>query len=66
MATGFKRPGLECAKCGEAFALGLAAVKNFQSVEKLPDPFQAKCPDCEEEASYPKSAIRTLAAVGRR
>ena len=62
-SAGFKRPGLKCAHCGLPFALTLA-VQPMSSVEKLPDPFQAKCPMCQHEATYSKSAIQTLVSVG--
>jgi hypothetical protein len=64
-AASFRRPGLECVSCGEAFALFLA-VETMVSVEKLPDPFLAECPQCGHQATYPKSAIGILAAVGPR
>ena len=61
--TGFVRPGVPCQHCGEPFALALVGVQRQKEVEKLPDPFQAKCPFCQTVASYPKSAIDTLVAV---
>ena len=62
--AGFKRPGLECVHCHEAFFLFLA-VKNLVRIEDLSDPFLAKCPMCDHEATYPKSAIHILVAAGR-
>jgi DNA-directed RNA polymerase subunit RPC12/RpoP len=62
--TTFKRPGLACEKCGEPFSLFLAT--EGKKLEELPDPFQAKCPRCGHEATYPKSSIQTLVAVGGR
>jgi hypothetical protein len=62
-SAGFTRPGLTCVNCGHAFPLFLS-VENFGSVESLSDPFQAKCPDCDHEGTYPKSAIGILASVG--
>jgi hypothetical protein len=61
-SAGFRRPGLSCANCGEPFALFLG-VEKMVSVEKLPDPFVAKCPQCDHQATYPKSAIGVLVAV---
>jgi hypothetical protein len=61
-AAGFKRAGLKCVNCGLPFALRLAA-RPPVPVAKLPDPFPAKCPMCQHEATYPKSAIVVLAAV---
>jgi hypothetical protein len=60
-AVGFTRPGLRCEKCGEPFSLFLGTGQD--RVEKLPDPFEAKCP-CGHVATYPKSAIYTLEARG--
>ena len=62
-SAGFKRPGLACVQCGLPFALTLA-VQPMELVEKLPDPFVARCPLCQHEATYPKSAIRTLVSAG--
>ena len=62
-SAGFKRPGAACVNCNEPFSLFLA-VKDFRSIEKLLDPFQARCPMCGHEADYPKSAIGILASVG--
>ena len=61
-SAGFTRPGLNCVKCGLPFALSLMASEI--RVEKLPDPFQAKCLACGHDATYPKSAIQTLVSVG--
>lgn len=62
-AAGFKRPGLECVDCHEPFALFLAR-PDVRKIEELPDPFEAKCPYCQKEATYPRSAIGVLVAVG--
>lgn len=64
-AAGFKRPGLACEKCGAAFSL-FEGTEKHRSVEGLPDPFRAKCPECGHEATYPKSSIGILVAVGPR
>jgi hypothetical protein len=64
-AAGFKRPGVSCQSCGEPFSLFLS-VDEVVPVENLPDPFLAKCPLCDHQATYPKSAIGTLVAVGTR
>ena len=61
-AAGFKRPGVACQKCGAPFSLFLG-VALYRSVEKLPDPFSAKCPECGHEATYPKSQIGILVVV---
>jgi predicted RNA-binding Zn-ribbon protein involved in translation (DUF1610 family) len=58
-SASFTRSGLECEKCGIPFSLFLA-VRDMVSIEKLSDPFSAKCPQCGHAATYPKSAIRTL------
>jgi hypothetical protein len=63
--TGFTRPGVECSHCGEPFALFLAT-RDVKKVGELPDPFRAKCPRCQTEATYPRSAIEILAAVSDR
>jgi hypothetical protein len=63
LPLGLSRGGLACVNCGYAFPL-FFAVENFDSVETLADPFRAKCPDCDHEAIYPKSAIGILASVG--
>jgi hypothetical protein len=65
LSAGFKRPGVQCVHCLEPIAL-LLAVEDFVSVEKLPDPFPAKCPLCEQEATYSKSTIGIVASVGSR
>ena len=62
-AAGFKRPGVKCLNCQEAFALFLG-IDEMVSVENLTDPFDAKCPLCGHRATYPKSAIGILAALG--
>jgi hypothetical protein len=64
-AMTFSRPGLACVRCGEPFSLFLAR-PDARKVEELPDPFQAICPFCKEEATYPKSSIQILVAVGPR
>jgi hypothetical protein len=35
-----------------------------KSVEKLPDPFLAKCLACQHEAYYPKSGIEMMVSTG--
>jgi hypothetical protein len=60
MAADVTINGLICEVCGESFALGVGAGKT--NPEKLPDPFQAQCPHCESQSTYPKSAILILAA----
>lgn len=62
-SAGFNRPGAVCENCGKPFSLRLA-IKDFKSVEKLPDPFRAKCYGCGHEADYPKSAIGILTSIG--
>lgn len=62
-AHGFKRPGLECSHCREPFSLFLG-VENFLDIDRLPDPFPAKCPACQQESTYPKSSIGILVAAG--
>ena len=63
-ATGFSRPGLSCEPCGKPFSLFLAT--SGAKVNELPDPFEAKCPECGQVATYPKSAIQNLVVVGPR
>jgi len=58
--TGFTRPGVTCKRCGIPFALAMFSVQSMGSVEKLPDPFEAKCPACEHQTTYEKSAISPL------
>jgi hypothetical protein len=62
-ATGFTRHGLRCVHCQEPFALALARPE--LKPEALPDPFEAKCPCCQQVAAYPRTAIGVLVAVGR-
>jgi len=64
-AAGLKRPGLECPYCHEAFALSFAQ-PNVQKPADLPDKFPATCPICGEAATYQRSDIGILAAVGPR
>ena len=61
----FKRQGLSCAECGAPFALSPNLLQ-VESIQKLSDPFRAKCPECGHEATYPKSAIQILVAVGNQ
>jgi hypothetical protein len=62
-ANGFTRPGLACESCGEPFSLFLG-VPNLRKVEGLPDPFEARCPLCDHQTTYPRSAIGVLVAAG--
>jgi hypothetical protein len=62
-AAGFRRPGLACEHCHEPFALFLAR-PDARKVDELPDPFLATCPYCQKEATYPRSAIGILVALG--
>jgi hypothetical protein len=62
-AQGYRRPGLRCEYCGEAFALFLAR-QDVTKVEQLPDPFEATCPVCRVEATYQQLSIGILVAVG--
>jgi hypothetical protein len=59
-ATGFTRPGLRCEQCGLPFALSLTGIVGRREVERLPDPFEARCPMCQRTATYPKAAIQAL------
>ena len=64
-SAGFNRPGIECLHCHQPFSLALGTgAMTTREVEKLPDPFLAKCPLCDQEATYPKDAIGTLAGLG--
>ena len=62
-SAGYKQFGAACENCSEPFSLSLA-VKDFKSVEQLPDPFLAKCPVCGHEAEYAKSVMGIFASVG--
>ena len=65
--SGFIRPGLECQQCGLPFALSLGAgVFGRKEVERLEDPFEAKCPMCGRVDIYPKSSIQNLEAQPRQ
>jgi hypothetical protein len=64
-SQGFIAPVLDCAKCGLPFALSLVRPK-LVAVDRLADPFLAKCPMCEHQASYPKSAIQIRQGVARQ
>jgi hypothetical protein len=59
MADQSERPGVNCERCGDGMPLFLA-VDNFETVEKLADLFSAKCPLCDHQGMYPKSAIQIL------
>jgi hypothetical protein len=63
--SGFTTLSLICQNCGERFGL---AASTGKSPEKLSDPFEAKCPHCENQSTYPKSAIQilTVSQVGER
>jgi hypothetical protein len=65
-STGFERPGLKCEHCDLPFALSLTGAVTRKDIENLPDPFEAKCPICDQVATYPKSSIQTLVSVGPR
>jgi len=60
-----ERPGLKCEHCGLPFALLMMGAVTQKEIDGLLDPFPAKCPMCEKEASYPKSSIQILVGVGR-
>jgi hypothetical protein len=65
--AGFVRPGLRCEKCGLPFALSLVAdVFSERDLKKLSDPFEARCPMCKHQATYPKSSILPLMDTGPR
>jgi hypothetical protein len=59
---GSTRPGLLCAQFGEPFTLSRAR-PDASRIEDLPDPFQATCPECDQEAIYRKSDIQIMVAV---
>ena len=57
----FKRPGVQCVECSEPFPLSFGTkAMSGSEVAKLPDPFEAKCPNCRRVAMYPRSAIASL------
>jgi len=58
--SGFKRPGVQCKQCGVPFALAMFSVQKMESIEKLPDPFEAKCPACQFQTTYAKSEVAPL------
>jgi hypothetical protein len=60
--AGFNRPGVTCEHCEKPFPLFLAH-PDVKNVTELPDPFQAVCPFCRQNATYPMIAIGILAAV---
>lgn len=64
-AEGFQTPGLTCDGCGMPFALSFG-LPPMPAVKSLSDPFQATCPLCQHQATYPKSAIQTLVATQRQ
>jgi uncharacterized Zn finger protein len=63
-AVGFSRPGLSCENCGNPFSVFLGT--QGTKIGELPDPFEAKCPECGHVANYPHSAIQKMVAVGPR
>lgn len=65
-SAGFTTPGLTCEQCGVPFALSMAGVVGAREVDRLPDPFEVKCPMCQHLATYLKSAIQTLVAQPRQ
>ena len=64
-SAGFTRPGLNCRHedCRKNFSL-FQARPDVGKVEELPDPFPAKCPRCEREATYTKADIGILMSLG--
>ena len=60
--TGYVRPGLLCAQCGEPFTLTRAR-PDATRIEDLSDPFQATCPECNGEAAYRHSDVQNMIAV---
>ncbi len=56
-ASGFSTTAVSCQRCAEWFGVAATAGK---SPEKLSDPFEAKCPHCGNQSTYPKSAIQIL------
>lgn len=59
-SVGFTRRGLRCEQCGLPFALSLTGIVGGREIERLPDPFERRCPMCHHTATYPKSAIQAL------
>jgi DNA-directed RNA polymerase subunit RPC12/RpoP len=57
------RPAVVCKGCGKAFPISARALPS-RSVERLPDPFLARCPRCGSQATYPKTAIHILDGTG--
>ena len=49
---------LICPVCARQF--GLVAGTGKLSRERLPDPFEAACPQCNGKLTLPKSAIKTM------
>jgi hypothetical protein len=60
-ASGFVFATLICQGCADPFAV---AASTGKAVAKLTDPFEAECPHCGNQSTYPKSAIQIL-AVGQ-
>ena len=60
--VGFTRPGLLCVQCGEPFTL-VRVRPDVSRVEDLPDPFQATCPECDNQANYKRSNIQIMVPV---
>jgi hypothetical protein len=60
--AGLSSAGVTCEHCEKPFRL-LRAYPDMKSMKDLPDPFRARCPFCRQNATYPMSAIGTLATV---
>lgn len=56
--TELKLDYLVCPTCARRF--GLVAGTGKLSRERLPDPFEAVCPQCNGNLTLPKSAIKVM------
>jgi hypothetical protein len=54
----FTSANLDCSHCGASFSVAASVGK---SIEKIPDPFTARCPHCGTENIYEKTAIQSRA-----
>ncbi len=61
--TGLIPLGVKCEQCEIPFALSLTGAVGRREVERLPDPFEARCPLCNFVGIYAKSSISDLMVV---
>lgn len=58
--SGYVMAVIRCEACESLIPLSAAGLVGAREVRAAPDPFLARCPQCLYEATYLKSAIRSL------